>query len=436
MGKFNKFQLIVLASFVIFLVAGVAAFALYRGGVSGDTLPSINVWGTFPADVFDKYVNNVSNNLVTPITVKYTEKKASQFSQDFVSALARGTGPDAILIPAEFMLSHEDKLALIPYSVLSQRDFMDTYITEANIYLNQSGIIGFPFALDPLVMYWNRDMYDASGIATYPKYWDEFSSIVKSITVRDQNSNIRKSAIALGHFDNVTNAREIFGTLLMQSGNPVTKVADGGVLKSAIEIGGGTSPESAIKYFIQFADPANANYSWNRSMPASKSAFLSGTLATYFGFASELFDLRSKNPNLNFDVSLLPRPRTGGSGTTYGRMYGFSLVRTSPNLDATYKILSILSSSQFLGELSKSMYLPNVRRDVISLGSDDPYIALFNKAALVSSTWLDADPNISSRIFGDMIESISSGKKTMNDAIQDAGDQHDVALKEAVPSSQ
>jgi ABC-type glycerol-3-phosphate transport system substrate-binding protein len=433
MAKLNKFQLIVLAAFVIFIIAGVASFAFYRGSSSDSSLPTITVWGTFPSDVFDTYVSTVSNSLASPITVTYVQKSANQFSQDFISALARGNGPDAILIPAEFILSHEDKLALIPYSSLSQRDFMDTYISEANIYLNKSGVIGFPFALDPLVMYWNRDMFNAAGVATYPKYWDEFNNLIKVLTAKDQNGNIRKSAIAMGQFSNIYNAREILGTLLMQSGNSVTTQLSDGSVKSNLDIASTVSPEAAIRYFIQFVDPSNANYSWNRSLPDSKSAFLSGTLATYFGFASELSDIRAKNPNLNFDVSLLPRPRSGGSGTTYGRMYGFSLVRSSSKLDATYQIISILSSAEFLSGLSNSMYLPNVRRDVIGGTQDDPYIALFNKAALVANTWLDVDANTSSKIFGDMIEFITSGQKNIGDAVQDAGDQHDVALKNVLP---
>ncbi len=42
-------------------------------------------------------------------------------------------------------------------------------------------------------------------------------------------------------------------------------------------------------------------------MSDSKNMFLAGDLALYFGFASELDDLKNKNPNLNFDVTLFPQ---------------------------------------------------------------------------------------------------------------------------------
>ncbi len=356
MANFNKFQLIVLAAFVVFIIAGVAAFAMYRGGSQSQSLPAITIWGTFPADKFNNYVNTINNTAAIPINITYAQKSASQFSQDFIAALARGNGPDAILIPAELILSHEDKLALIPYSSLSQRDFLDIYISEAKMYLTTNGIIGFPFAIDPMVMYWNRDMFDAAGLATYPQYWDDFGPLTKALTVKDANNNIRKSAIAMGQFSNVNNAREILGTLFMQSGNPVTTQGANGIVVNNVNLNANVSPESAIKYFIQFINPSNPYYSWNRSLPESKSAFLSGTLATYFGFASELTDIRAKNPNLNFDVALMPKPKTGGLATNYGRMYGFSLVRSSTKLDAAYSIISTLSATQSLSDLSKSMY--------------------------------------------------------------------------------
>ncbi len=433
--KTSKFQIIILAVFVIFIIVGVGVFALYKGNTSSSVLPTITIWGSFPKDVFDQYVNKIAVAEGKQLTINYTEVDQSQFNAYFVAALARGGGPDAILIPTELLLPHEDKLALIPFSYMTQRDFMDTYIQEAKVYLNPNGIIGFPFTIDPLVMYWNRDMFDAAGIATYPKLWDDFADLNKSLTIKDKNGNLRKSAIALGQFGNINNAREIFGSLLLQSGNPITTLDSRGNIITNINTGSESSVETVIKFFAQFVDPANPSYSWNRSMPTSQAAFLSGVLATYFGFASELSDIRVKNPNINFDVALLPGPKsTGGTGATYGRMFGFSLVKTSPNLSSALQIIELLTSSQYLGDFSDKLYLPNVRRDVITRGSNDPYITLFNRAALVSATWLDADPDQSGRIFSDMVQSFTSGQKDIYQAIQDAGGQYNTLLQSVIPS--
>lgn len=429
----SKFQVIILGVFVAFIIIGVAVFALYRGGGGSTSLPSITIWGTYPGDAFTKYVATVNNNLAENLSITYVEKRPDTFSRDFIAALARGQGPDAILIPAEMILPHEDKLANIPYTAYPARDYMNTYIDEARIYLNPNGIAALPFSIDPIVMYWNRDSFNSAGVATYPMFWDEFTALNKKLTSKTVNGVIHSSAIAMGDFSNVLHARELFGTLLMQIGNPVTVLGSDGIAVSTIKLSATANPTAAVQFFTQFVNSTNANYSWNRSMPDSKTAFLSGTLATYFGFASELADLRNKNPNLNFDVAPLPQVRTGGTKTTYGQLYGMSIVRSTPNANGVYQVLSTLMQPTYLNTLATSRYLPSVYRSTIGQGSTDPYITIFNNSALVSRTWLDADVTASTALFDGMAQSITSGQKTINQAIQDAGDQYDVLLRQAVP---
>jgi len=428
----SKFQLITLATFVVFIIAGVAAFALYRGQDTATQLPAISIWGTFPKSTLDSHIAEINKTLAQPIMVEYTQKDPNKFSTEFIAALARGQGPDAILIPADTLYPHSDKLALVPYTAFSQRDFRDTFVREAEVYLFDQGVAAIPFTLDPLIMYWNRDMFDTAGIPTYPRYWEDFTILNQKLTLKDANGNVRRSAIALGDFTNVTNAREILGTLLFQVGNPVTLRDKEGVLNSTLTRTYSALPGPALEFFTQFVNPSDPNYSWNRGMPASKSAFLSASLATYFGFASELFDLRTKNPNLNFDAALMPQLKTGGVKSTYARMYGFSIVRSTPNPNAVYQIISMLTAPSALANLSQTMYLPPVRRDLIAQGSTDPYITNFGQAALVSQLWLDVDPLKSNQILAEMVGSITSGRKTLFEAIQDAGDQYDIVLQQAI----
>ena len=431
----TKFQIITLATFILFLVAGVITFSMYKGSSSSSSqLPAITIWGTFPADIFNTYVSGINNSSPTPVSVTYKQLDPTTFSQDFIAALARGSGPDAILIPADMILPHLDKLALISYTTMPARTFMDTYIQEGQIYTNSNGITAIPFTVDPLIMYWNRDMFNTAGIATYPKYWDEFTKINQKITVKDSNGNIRKSAIALGDFTNVYNAREILASLIMQTGNPITDYDAQGNIVTTLKSGADISPKPAFDFFTQFVNPTSENYSWNRGMAYSKTAFLAGNLATYFGLASELSEIRAKNPNLNFDAAPLPqaRPAVGASivKSNYARMFGLSIVRTSANPTGVYQVLSVLTQPSYVEALANSMYLPSVLNSVISQGSTDPYISVFNAAALVAKTWLDADPIKSNQILGGVVESITTGQKSSFQAIEDGGSLYGQILRQ------
>ncbi len=428
----SKFQLIILGVFILCIIAGVVFFAMFKGSGNTDSqIPPITMWGTFPAETFNKYVSEINLSLASSLQITYVQKTQSNFSQDFIAALARGRGPDAILIPADMLLPHFDKIAVIPYKALSQRTFMDTYIQEGQIYRAADGVLALPFAVDPLVMYWNKDTFQAAGIAAYPKYWDEFTTLNKQLTIKDQNSNIRKSAIAMGDFSNVSNSREILGMLFLQTGNPIT-VRDGqsGIVSGNLKNSGSYSLVGAVDLFTQFVNPNSANYSWNKGMPISKTAFLSGTLATYFGFASELSDIRSKNPNLSFDVAPIPQMKMSGVKATYGRMYGLSIVGSSADQNAVYQTFAILTDPILLAKLSQMTYLPSVNTNIIAQGSTDPYITIFNEAALIAKTWFEADSSQSYTTFGNMISAVTSGAKTSYNALKDANDRYDIVLRQ------
>jgi len=445
----SKFQIITLAIFVICIIGGVIAFATFKGNSGSSTLPPITIWGTFPAATFDDYIAQLNNNLPNQVSIKYVQENPDTFPTDFVNALATGQGPDAILVPADMLLPEVNKLTLIPYTALDQRNFINFYIQEAGVYLSQNGILAIPFTVDPLVMYWNRDTFNAEGIAKYPNYWDEFTGtsqkpgLVQKLTTLDQNGNIRKSAVAMGDFGTMSNAREVLGSLLLQLGNRVTMTNTDGSTVSALNVSPETSSIPAFDFFDQFINPSSPNYSWNAGMSNDKSAFLGGSLATYFGYASEIADLRAKNPNLNFDVAPLPQIRPAGGVSksafsaqtsqkaVYARMYGFSLVRASANTNAAYQIISTITSPQYLTTLAQTMYLPTVRTDIIAEGSTDPYISIFNQQALVARDWLDVSPVQSRKLFSSIVQSITSGQKTTDQAVRDGSDQYDVVLKAA-----
>lgn len=427
----SKFQIATLAVFFLALIGGIIAFATYKNNTATSTLPHITIWGTFPQDIFNQHVAEINNSQKQSLSVTYVQKNPDSFGQEFVQALARGMGPDAILLPSDMLLPHLDKILSIPYEWFSQRDFMNAYIPQARMYLGNEGILATPFTVDPLVMYWNMDIYNTSGFASHPKYWSDFDVVVPKITSKDKNGNIRKSAVAMGTFNNIANARELLGTLMMQVGNPVTARNSEGQVQSTLRTNVSFDPQYAVEYFSHFANPTDPEYSWNRGLVDDKTSFLSGSLATYFGFASEIQDIRAKNPNLNFDVAPLPQAKSGGKISGYGKMYGFSIVRSSPTPGAAYEATNIIAGTTALGTLKSKLYIPSVM--VAHIGSvNDPYMANFEKAVLVSSSWLDIDIVQSRRIFGNMIDDITSGRKRVKEAVDDAGAEYQMAIERSM----
>lgn len=406
------------------MLTGVAVLALIKGESQDTTLPPITVWGILPNNVVQNFVAQINLTRQEQLTVDYVEKDAAIIERDLVEDLALGKGPDALLIPQEMLLTFENKLLAIPYTTMSARDYKNTFIEQAELYMRDEGILGIPLFIDPMVMYWNRDMFTNAGIATYPKIWDDFISVSAKINKKDVNSNIRQSALALGEFGNVSNARDIFSLILLQAGNPIVTNR-----QSALGGNGVERTENAINFFTGFSNPSSPYYSWNRSLPLSKNYFLSGNLATYFGYASEVIDIKEKNPNLNFDIAPMPQPKNAPQRINYGHIYGFSIVKSAKNPGAVYSVLNEITNAASLTELVSILYLPPVRRDLIAQGNTDPYLSIFYDSALISRGWLDPDPFQSATIFQNLVQSVVSGREVMSQAINQAHNELNLLLQ-------
>ena len=323
------------------------------------------------------------------------------------------------------MLSHRNKIFVLPYESFSERRFKDTYIEAAELYLDETGVIAFPFIVDPLVMYWNRDILSREGVAVPPQFWDEFFVLSPKITKRDRSSNILQATVALGEYGNITHAKDILATLMLQAGNPIVALGATGDIEPQLmkNFGFTVRPaESALRFYTEFSNPIKSVYSWNRALSPSQQLFLADQLAFYFGYASEFSDLTRANPNLNFDVALLPQSRDG-KRATFGKLQAFAVTNVSQNKEGALKVASILSGNFVLEEMAHITGLPPVSRKLLVSPPPDATSPVFYDSALISKAWLDPNAEISDRIFREMVESITSGRLRIGEALQEANDQ-------------
>ncbi len=416
----TKFQMILMGVFAVFIVVGVIIFAAYKG--SSKSAVNIVIWGTIPQTSFEKILESTSLHLSKEYNVQYVEKTEENFDTDFIESLASGDGPDIFLLPSSKIIKHRNKIYAIPYNVFTQRQFMDSFIEGSEIYMAPEGVLALPVTVDPLVMYWNRQIFTDTKITEPPKYWDEFYNLANLISQKDGALNILRSAVAFGEFSNISHAKEIVLNLAMQAGTPVT-VWNGDKVQSvfADSFNKPTVPaEAAVNFYTEFGNPSKPSYSWNRSLPNSTDYFLGGDLALYFGFASEIGTLQLKNPNLDFDVAAVPVSRDGGTNVSFANFDALAITKSSKNTNAAYAVISILSGVDGAKAFSETLNLPPARRDLLSQKPTDAYESVFYDSAIRSKAWLDPSPTDTDTVFQTMIESIESGKARTDEAVSRA----------------
>lgn len=428
-----RFQYIILAFFGVMAVVAVAVFSLAPkksdptiAGASGQAV----IWGTFPATGgLDDVIENFNEAYKKRFTIAYEYHDQKNFDSDIVEALAAGRGPDILLLPDDLIMRHSDKIDIISYQSVSPDAFQSAFVQAADIYMRDDGLLALPFAIDPMVMYWNRDLFDKASITEPPKYWVELLTMAPKLTKRNVKTfEIKESAVSFGEFGNVLHAKDILAMLFLQLGNPIIAVEGGKpsarlVEKNASQLAPSADAVSALRFYMDFSNPQKSTYTWNRARGGSLDEFINGNLAIYFDYASAYRKIKEKNPHLNFAVAPVPLPGNAEdppkAEITFTKIYGLAIVKTSHNKQtALVAIQRLLADPNPEKDFSAVFNLPPVLRKYLAVRPLDAARAIFYDAAIRGRTWLDPRPGESEEAFRTMVESVSSGRANVAGAIR------------------
>lgn len=425
----NNFQTILVAIFLSFFVFGVLLFsgALCFGNCKKgpETLAgSIEIWGTLPSAQVSEVFQDVGG-VKSELSIKYIEQNRETYEQNLIEAFAKDKAPDLFILSSDMVLKNNNFIYKIPYTNLPEKTFTTAFIDGADIYLTKDGVIGYPLLVDPLVLYYNKDMLSNESILYPPTSWDELFDLGDKLIKKNKDGSIAQSMIALGQYDNVNHSKDILSMLLLQSNNPILSRTEAGYRLAVKDSNpDGSSPfNQIVNFFLEFSNPSNEVYTWNRSLPNSLDMFTSSKSAFYIGYASELFNIESINPNLSFDVAMIPQTKGTNLKRTYANMYTIVASSKSKNLPLALGVANLITDKEVLKELGVVTSLPTASRSLLNDKPKDPYLSIFFDSAIVSRSWLDPNKDQTNLIFRELIENSLSNKLSVNEAITKASNQ-------------
>ena len=434
MQNIRPFQVALLAIFALVALGSLVLIASYQnvGGLAQNPYGArVVIWGTFDQSIFEQVIQQVGREDKNFQAVQYVQKDARTFERDLVDAIAEGRSPDAVIISHEDLVLMRSKLQPISYDVFSERTLRDQYVDGFDVFARNNGLYAVPLFVDPLLMYWNRDLLASGGLATPPTTWESLIDTTERLTLRDASRNLLQATVAFGEYENVNNAKSVLLTLLLQSGSQLVLEGDTRY-EVALDTAPGDSSRrplfSTLQFFVEFNNPSSPLYSWNRSFDSDLSAFLGERLALYFGYGSETDRLGSQNPNLNFDAVGVPQ----GAGETikrsYGRLYGIAIVAASQNQSGAYRAAVTLGSAANTITLSERLGLAPAHRSLLSQVPQGPVRQTIYREALITRGWLDPNPEVSSEVFRQMIEEVASGRSSVGAAASDTNRRLELAF--------
>jgi ABC-type glycerol-3-phosphate transport system substrate-binding protein len=431
----NNFQTILVAIFLAFFVFAVLIFSgiLKIGSDSKDKAKPIGkvvIWGTFNNSPEFSKVFEDTNSANMDLSISYSKKNESTYEKSLIEAFASGNGPDLFFMTPAMIQKFSNFVYKIPFANYPQKSFTNSFIDGGSIYLASDGVIAFPTMVDPMVLYYNRDMLSNEGIVSTPTTWDELFDLNSKLTKKKSDGTILQSMIALGRYDNISHAKEILATLLLQSNNPIIKPVENSyaVTLNDNPASLATPPvEQILNFFTEFSNPSTEAYSWNKSLDKSIDAFTGGKLAFYLGSASELFKIESTNPNLSFDVTDMLQTKGTNIKRTYGNIYAIAVNKKSANITTAFTVAGMMSAGDMAKNLATAVSLPPASRTLLASKPTDSYLSTFFNSAIISRAWLDPDLATSDAIFNEMIQNILSNRLSTSDAVAKAQGQLEFA---------
>lgn len=443
-SKFLNFKSILLGVAVFATIIALLGFSgkipFFNSSSSNQKLTgNVKVWGILPQDSMSDFVN-IFNKEAKTYTMEYKEVPYGQMNSKLISALADGTGPDLIIAPSEFAFANLSRIYPISLTTIPESTYRNTFVDAgAMLIYPPYGYIALPVSIDPLVLYYNRDILSSNGFANPPRTWGDLYTYQSKITKKDDSGNITLSTIAFGTYDNIPHVTDIILSMIFQQGqNPVeqyaTKDGDGNsisaykVLVDQSVSDEGISPLNAVLAFTKdFSDTQKDTYNWNAKSPNALTQFISGNLAFYIGYASEAGYIKSANQKLYFDYTYLPQADGSKVSATYGKLNTIFMLRTSPNASESslaYQVMVALATGPFSQNLVSTTGGVSPLKATISgsISSGDQGAEIFGNSALISKSFYDLHRNDLESLIREAIRQIYNGEKSTVEASKEFSD--------------
>ncbi len=425
----RPFQIILYFGFGLLMAAALVLIVNppSGGGTTVQRTGPVTIWGTIDRSVMDTRINEFRSRESRSVfeSVRYRQIREEDFNTEVVSAIAERRQPDLIIIPHRLLMEHRSIIQPIAYTNpgYSRRELRDAYLDGFEIFEHSNGLYAIPLAVDPLVMYWNRDIFANNGFSQPPQTWEEVvNNIVPTIVRRTVDRRITMSPVALGVYDNNRNAFAFLSTLLLQGGSQLI-TEDRGQLAIQLNTarpGGQPNPMvAAVNFFTRFADPGDTLYSWNRTKQLDRQEFLAEDLAIYFGLGSEYPELRRQNPNLNFDIARVPQSADATIQRTYGDFYGIAILQAAPNRNGAQQVAGALGTLSVTRTLAQSLNFAPPHRASIGAGSQAPAEQVVFSSALVARGWLNPRWQRTDDIFRQLIADVQAGRINAANGVRD-----------------
>lgn len=378
---------------------------------------TLTVWGTDSHAVMDPLI--AAYNQVRPnVTIKYSPVDQANYADVLLRAFAAGQGPDVFMLgnhdlrKFEYLMAAPDatQFAAAQVDSLFPRAVTDDFVDGGQVY-------ALPLYMDTLALIYNRDMLDQAGIAKPPATWQDFLADVPLLRKTNAQGQLTATAAAIGGTEGtVPNASDLVALLMLQNG-AVMNTPQG-----TASFAGGTGLQ-AFQFYLDFANPASAAYTWSEAQGNGADNFLAGRTAIVFDYHDNLKAYKARSPFLNYAAAPMPQASSGQT-VNYPAYKGLGVWKRSPNANWAWDFVINAGTNSavnkpYLNQAGRSPAL----RSLIQAAVADLELGLFARQSLTARSWAIPDYAKMKTIMSNAIQMSLTGQTTADKALRGAQEQ-------------
>ncbi|MDP3778545.1 MAG: extracellular solute-binding protein [bacterium] len=421
----NPKKIIIIIVAAIILIQALVFFRILPGrNAPAPGKLELSFWGFDDELILRDIIQNFQKQFPY-ITVNYTQLDAQNYEETVVNKIAEGAGPDVFMLANTAFLKNRDKIYPLPekFFSYSARDFAANFVdaTYLDLVGADGAIYGLPLFIDTPVLFYNKDILNAAGIAQVPSNWEDLAALSRQLTQKNAVGQITKSGLPLGTSRSVDNSFEILSSLMLQEGDSI-------IQRTPLTVTLGDGGFRALTFYASFASPASPNYSWSDRMPPSLIAFTQNTSAFVIGFQSDIKRIRAGNPHLNFGISPFPQKKQTTFPVVGGKYFFPTVLKFSKNPVEAWRLVTYMTSQEGAKIYFEKTGRPPVRRDILSSKSPTPELDAFYRQALIAKTWPIPNEKATRSLFQEAVDAVVSGTAQADQAINNLHQRLDLLL--------
>ena len=369
---------------------GLAACSSGDAGTASDGPVQLTFWHGYTeadGDVLQGIIDDF-NASQDEVEVTTEVKTWAVIDDTLLTALSADQGPDVVAMPAERLPVYAAKGAfadLTDFYASSDSNTAELNPQAVEMETVDGTAYGVPTGFVPLAVYYNKALFDAAGITTFPTTWDEWVDTAKKLTV-DENGDGTPEQYGMVLPDHATVANGVWPSLFYGNGGDIVEDGTTAVLDS---------PENAetLKYWADAVANDKISPTGVDGVGAD-GLFSSGKVAMTIG-GPWMSSIATEN-SIDYGIAAIPAGPVDQAASAIGVSMGITAQADDAKVAAAEKFFSYFFSEDVATEWSLGSGWPPLRTDIpASAVESNPTVAALTEISGTSRALLPGVVNSS-----------------------------------------